>query len=159
MQVWSNKSKPRQTHYPPRLFVLPGKSKSGWTTRMCLVSASFRENVFSSVHKPQRTFCLRLLWIVSSCRVRSYEREKTVLHGLLVEGFIRSHLWGPAWLLRLAVAVTLALLPGALAAEPGERVGVTGVCCGDVGLWASRRCFWSLAAVSNRWEQPAEVHV
>lgn len=52
--------------YPPRLLDLPGKSASGWTTRMCLVSASLRENVFSSVHKWQRTFCLRLLWIVSS---------------------------------------------------------------------------------------------
>lgn len=66
--------------------------------------------------------------------MRSYEREKTVLQGLLVDGLTRSHLWGPAWLLRFAVAVTLVVLPGALAAEPDDRVGVTGVCCGDVGL-------------------------
>ena len=55
----------------PFRFCLPGQSISGWTTRMCRVSASFREKVFSSVHRWHRTFCLRALWIVSSCLVRS----------------------------------------------------------------------------------------
>jgi hypothetical protein len=32
-------------------FCLPTQSTSGWTTRICLVSASLREKVFSSVHK------------------------------------------------------------------------------------------------------------
>lgn len=58
-------------HSRPRRRCLPGQSTSGCTTRMCRVSASLRENVFSSVHRWQRTFCLRALWIVSSCRVRS----------------------------------------------------------------------------------------
>ena len=60
-----------QSWLPPRRLCLPGKSISGWTTRMWRVRASLRENVFSSTHKAQRTFCLRALWIVSSCRVRS----------------------------------------------------------------------------------------
>jgi len=55
----------------PPLFPLPPMSTSGWTTLMCRVKASLRENVFSSTHKWHRTLCLRLLWIVSSCRVRS----------------------------------------------------------------------------------------
>jgi hypothetical protein len=55
------------------------------------VSASFLLNVFSSVHSGQWTFCFLALWIVSSCRVRSYGREKMVLHGLPVDGLILSH--------------------------------------------------------------------
>lgn len=84
----------RSSHswFPPRRRCLPGKSTSGWTTRMCRVRASFRENVFSSTHSAHRTFCLRALWIVSSCRVRSYGREKIVLQGFPVVGLMRSHL-------------------------------------------------------------------
>lgn len=55
----------------PRRRCLPGQSTSGCTTRMCRVSASLRLKVFSSVHRWQRTFCLRALWIVSSWRVKS----------------------------------------------------------------------------------------
>lgn len=35
----------------PRRRCFPGQSTSGWTTRMCRVSASLREKVFSSVHR------------------------------------------------------------------------------------------------------------
>lgn len=55
-----------QSWFPPRLRCFPGKSTSGCTTRMWRVSASLRENVFSSTHSAQRTFCFRALWIVSS---------------------------------------------------------------------------------------------
>lgn len=58
---------PVLTQSPPRRdLCLPGKSTSGCTTRMCLVSASLREKVFSSTQSAQRTFCLRALWMVSS---------------------------------------------------------------------------------------------
>lgn len=87
---------------------------------MCLVSASLREKVFSSRHIGQRTFCLRLLCIVSSWRVRSYGREKIVLHGLPVDGLIRVHLCGPAWefLARIAAEV-MPLVEGS--GEPDDR--------------------------------------
>lgn len=88
----------------PRRRCLPGQSTSGCTTRMCRVNASLRLKVFSSVQRWHRTFCLRALWIVSSCRVRSYGREKTELHGLPVDGLMRSHLWGPACELRSEVS-------------------------------------------------------
>jgi len=61
------------------------------TTRRCLVSASFLLNDFPRCTADSCTFCLRALWIVSSCRVRSYGREKMVLHGLPVDGLILSH--------------------------------------------------------------------
>ena len=128
-------------------FDFPASSVSGCTTRMCLVKASLRENVFSSVHRLQRTFNLRLLWMVSSCRVRSYEREKTVLHGLFVDGFSRSHLCGPGWLLRLRGALPPPppplLLPLGVWAEVLDDcvVGAAGLRCGVLGRWASRRCF------------------
>lgn len=60
-----------QSWFPPRRLCFPGKSTSGWTTLMCRVRASFLEKVFSSVQSAHLTFCLRALWIVSSCRVRS----------------------------------------------------------------------------------------
>lgn len=48
-------SRPCFTTSAPSLFrprrCLPGKSTSGCTTRICLVKASLRENVFSSVHR------------------------------------------------------------------------------------------------------------
>lgn len=72
--LWSQRSvaqRSPQSWLPPRLRCLPGKSTSGCTTRIWRVSASLRENVFSSTHRAQRTFCLRALWIVSSWRVRS----------------------------------------------------------------------------------------
>lgn len=50
----------------PRRPRLPIVSTSGCTTRMCRVSASLREKVFSSRHMGHLTFCLRPLWIVSS---------------------------------------------------------------------------------------------
>lgn len=79
--------------YSPFLPLRPKFSDtSGCTTRICRVSASLRENVFSSRHKWQRTFCLRLLWIVSSWRVKSYGRENSMLQGLPVEGLMRAHL-------------------------------------------------------------------
>lgn len=85
---------------------------------MCRVRASFREKVFSSRHIGHRTFCLRLLWMVSSWRVKSYGREKMVLHGLLVDGLMRVHLCGPAWELRASSAAdVMPLLDG-----PGDSV-------------------------------------
>lgn len=55
----------------PRRRCLPGKSTSGWTTRRCLVRASFRENSFSSVQSAHLSLSFLLLWIVSSCLVKS----------------------------------------------------------------------------------------
>lgn len=76
--VWwcddTNSSEVKQSviiHSLPLRFCLPGQFTSGCTTRMCRVSASLREKVFSSVHKWHRTFCFFALWIVSSCLVRS----------------------------------------------------------------------------------------
>lgn len=112
----------RIPHFGDLRFCLPTQSTSGWTTRMCLVSASLREKVFSSVHRWQRTFCLRELWIVSSCRVRSYGREKIELQGLPVLGLIRSHRCGPACELRKDWF-----------GEDGDD--------GDVCLWPSLLCF------------------
>lgn len=78
-----------------------------------------------------------------------------VLQGLPVDGLMRSHLWGPAWLLRL---ITLADRLLALLVE--DRVGVVGAAfCGVDCRCASRLCFCSLNAVSNRAEQPTVVHV
>lgn len=101
----------QQAQSCPRLLCLPGKSTSGCTTRMCLVSASLREKVLSSTHNAHLTFCLRTLCMVSSWRVKSYGREKMVLQGLPVVGLMRSHLCGPVWELRAASSADVIPLP------------------------------------------------
>lgn len=97
-EVWWQficRSSPMHPHSLPqscaRRLLLFNSTCSGCTTRKCLVRASFLLNVFSSVQSGQWTLSLRALWMVSSCRVRSYGREKMVLHGLPVDGLILSH--------------------------------------------------------------------
>ena len=130
--------------WAPRLRCLPGKSTSGCTTRICLVRASLRLNVFSSTHSAHRTFCFRTLCIVSSCRVRSYGREKTVLQGFPVVGLMRSHLCGPACELRAERAADVIPLP------------TPGVCCCWAATWRcpSRLCRCSFCGVSKRKLHP-----
>lgn len=122
---------------------------SGCTTRKCRVRASFRLNVFSSVQYLHRSFCFPALWIVSSCRVRSYGREKMVLQGLFVDGLIRSHLWGPLWLFNFCA---IDVIP--------PRFSPPMLLIKDVEFrWTSRLCFWSLGGVSNLLVHPWYVHV
>lgn len=76
---------------------------------MCRVNASARLNDLISPWRLQyshSTLCFTRLWIVSSCRVRSYGRLKTMLHGCPVCLLTRVHLCGPvsAFLAEIAAA-------------------------------------------------------
>lgn len=95
-----------------------------------------------------------------------------VLHGLPVLGLMRSHRWGPAWLLRSSAAEVIpealgVALPLWSRERESWRDGAVRSLAGDVDeapemepewpccdLWPSRLCFCSLAGVSKRREQP-----
>jgi len=62
--------------------------------------------------------------MVSSCLVRSYGREKIVLHGFPVDGLILAHLCGPAWELRAKIAAEVMPEPEG-AGEPDDLEGDT----------------------------------
>ena len=141
---------------------------------MCLVSASLRLKLFSSVQYWHWTLCLVLLCIVSSCRVKSYGRLNMVLQGFPVVGLMREHLCGPVWLFRARSADDDRFVPrsssstpsisdaSGVADVPADERETEGVRCCVPALGAgcaSRRWRWSLADVSNRRVQFAAVHV